>query len=344
MLTRKTPHWAVLSKEPEGPFGGRITVRYLGNDVEVHRGQRLARKWRKGSATAAFLSASLVASLGFVDPVGAAAPIRTSGLISFVREGPGSGIYTMTPTGSDLTRLTDGHDYRPRWSPGGTKIVFQRFDRGTRSHIYVMDADGGNLEQVSTRPGFQPTWSPDGTRIVFGSGRGTREEIFVMNADGSNLTRLTNNRVEDVLPAWSPDGATIAFASERRRNWDVYLMNPDGTNQRQLTRNPAPDQNPAWSPDGSRVVFASRRHRNWDVYSIVLDGSGLARLSTGATLDWAPAWSPDGTQIAFTVANYAEGREDVAVFDLESSITVRYVTPETFDLEPDWQPLPASSR
>jgi TolB protein len=165
-----------------------------------------------------------------------------------------------------------------------------------------------------------------------------------MNPDGSNLTRLTNNNLEDVLPAWSPDGATIAFASERHHNWDVYLMSPDGTDQRRLTRNAAPDQNPDWSPDGSRVVFESRRHRTWDLYSIGLDGSGLDRITTGATtLDWAPAWSPDGAQIAFTVANYANRREDIAVFDLDSSITVRYVTPETFDLEPDWQPLPATS-
>jgi Tol biopolymer transport system component len=52
-------------------------------------------------------------------------------------------------------------------------------------------------------------------------------------------------------------------------------------------------------------------------------------------------WSPDGTQIAFTVASYANRREDIAVFDLESSITVRFVTPDKLDLEPDWQPLPA---
>jgi TolB protein len=208
-----------------------------------------------------------------------------------------------------------------------------------------MDADGGNVKQVSSRPGFQPAWSPDGTRIVFASRRGTREELelFVVDADGTNLTALTTNRVEDVLPAWSPDGATIAFASERHGNWDVYLMNPDGTNQRRLTRSRAPDQNPDWSPDGGHIVFESRRHRNWDLYSLALDGSGLDRLTTGAALDWAPAWSPDETQIAYTVASHANRREDIAVLDLGSSITVRYVSPQTFDLEPDWQPVPVTS-
>jgi WD40-like Beta Propeller Repeat len=323
--------------EPEGRSAGRIADQCL-----AVIGSRRWRRRRKGPGAAALLAVSLAASLGIHDPVRAGAPISTPGLIAFVREGLGSGVYTMTPTGSDLTRLTDGHDYRPRWSPDGTKIAFQRFEANARSHIYVMDADGGNLERVSTRPGFQPAWAPDGTRIVFGSGRGSREEIYVMNADGSNLTHLTDNSVEDVLPAWSPDGTTIAFASDRRHNWDLYLMNPDGTDQRRLTRNPAPDQNPDWSPDSGQVVFESRRQRNWDVYSILLDGSGLRRITSAATIDWAPAWSPDATQIAFTIAG--NRREDIAVFDLNSSITVRYVTPETFDLEPDWQALPATSR
>jgi Tol biopolymer transport system component len=149
--------------------------------------------------------------------------------------------------------------------------------------------------------------------------------------------------VWDVLPAWSPDGATIAFASGRHHNWDVYLMRPDGTDQRRLTRNAAPDDNPDWSPDGSRLVFESRRHGNRDLYSIRPDGSGLQRITRGSTSDWSPAWSPDGTQIAFTMANYVAGREDIAVFNLESSITVRFLTPNTFDLEPDWQPLTETS-
>ena len=172
----------------------------------------------------------------------AAVPTATEGLIAFVRDGgpPESGIYTITPSGSGLLRLTDGEDYRPRWSPDGSKIVFQRFEAGSaQSYIFVMNADGTNLQRLSTRRGFQPAWSPDGARIVFGSGSRHRAEIFVMNADGSNLTRLTNNTFEDLLPAWSPDGETIAFASKRHRTWDIYLMDSDGTRQRRLTRSSA---------------------------------------------------------------------------------------------------------
>lgn len=130
------------------------------------------------------------------------------GLIAFVREAPDGGIYMMDPAGTDLTRLTSGQDYRPKWSPDGTRIVFQQI-RGIRSDLWVMDADGSNASALGIE-GFQPAWSPDGGRIVFGCGRGNpRTEICTANADGTDLQQLTHDREADYLPAWSPDGSTI---------------------------------------------------------------------------------------------------------------------------------------
>ena len=38
---------------------------------------------------------------------------------------------------------------------------------------------------------------------------------------------------------------------------------------------------------------------------------------------------------------YSHTREDIAVLHLDSSVTVRFVIPDSFELEPDWQPVPA---
>src|SRR6266496_448054 len=108
-----------------------------------------------------------------------------SGQIAFVREGARHGIYTIDPSTAIVTRLTNGEDYRPRWSPDGTRIVFQRFFSG-------------------------PEW--------------LQSDLFLMNADGTDQVRLTHNRFADTVPAWSPDGTTIAFASGPHRNVDIYLM------------------------------------------------------------------------------------------------------------------------
>lgn len=264
----------------------------------------------------------------------------TSGLIAFVREGPERGIYTIDPSGSILTQLTNGEDYRPRWSPDGTRIVFQRFSGAAHSDIYVMNADGSDVQRLTQLgTAFQPAWSPDGSKIVFGNALGRNSEIFVMSADGTDQTQLTHDRFADTVPAWSPDGNTIAFASGRHHNVDIYLMTPDGSDVRRLTHVSAMDLDPDWSPDGSHLVFQSHRHSNWDLYTILPDGLGLKRLTDRTAAESAPAWSPDGTRIAFTTLRFSSGVEDIAVITLGSPLMVRFVLPDSFELEPDWQPV-----
>src|SRR5215210_4767691 len=53
-------------------------------------------------------------------------------------------VYVMNADGTGQTRLTnnpDIMDYWPRWSPNGTKMVFNRVVEGGDHEIYVMNAD-----------------------------------------------------------------------------------------------------------------------------------------------------------------------------------------------------------
>ena len=74
-------------------------------------------------------------------------------------------IYTMSPDGSNLTRLTNNSgEYlylgQPRWSPDGSQIVFTVNDAGYE--IYTMNSDGTNLVNLTNSPGsdYEPAWSP----------------------------------------------------------------------------------------------------------------------------------------------------------------------------------------
>jgi hypothetical protein len=180
-------------------------------------------------------------------------------------------LYVMNSDGTGQTRLTtDGsNNENPRWSPDGTKILFQS-DRdnpgsGLRD-IYVMNSNGSGQTRLTTDANDDcfASWSADGTKIVFQSFRnGVSYQIYTMNADGSGQVNISNNGVNDGQPSWSPDGSKVAFVSERDQVGfpSVYVMNANGTNQARLTLSGAGlrDEQPVWSSNGSKIAFTTTR-------------------------------------------------------------------------------------
>jgi YD repeat-containing protein len=220
-------------------------------------------------------------------------------------------IYSMDATGSNLIRLTNNgsNDDHPRWSPNGTKILFQsdRDDPATGTYdIYVMNADGTGQTRLTSdvADDCNAVWSPDGSKIVFqGLRNGTYYQVFVMNADGTNQLNKSNGVAADYQPSWSPNGSKIAFASERDHAGmpSVYSMNIDGSSQTRLTFSSelVRDEQPAWSRNGTKIAFVSTRDANKEIYVMNADGSSQARLTNTLENDDSPYWSPDGTQIVF---------------------------------------------
>ncbi|MBV8858902.1 MAG: S8 family serine peptidase [Acidobacteria bacterium] len=92
----------------------------------------------------------------------------------------------------DYRQLTQGPgDSSPRYSPDGSKIVFQS-TRDGQPEIYVMNADGSNQTRLTNNVAYDlsPSWSPDGSKIIFTSLREGPAALYSMNADGSNQAKL----------------------------------------------------------------------------------------------------------------------------------------------------------
>ena len=85
--------------------------------------------------------------------------------------------------GSEQVQITDakkGYAFHPRWSPDGTKIVFQASKKDKKDHdIYIIDVDGNNLTQVTINKSYDgmPYWTKDNF-LYFVSDRGNTEGNF----------------------------------------------------------------------------------------------------------------------------------------------------------------------
>ncbi len=59
-------------------------------------------------------------------------------------------LYLMASDGSDVRRLTEGpeEDHRPRFSPDGQKILFDRKDESGQTRLWLMNADGSEPQPL----------------------------------------------------------------------------------------------------------------------------------------------------------------------------------------------------
>ena len=148
----------------------------------------------------------------------------------------------------NLTADSDATDRNPRFSPDGTKIMFES-KRDGNWEIYVMDSDTGeNLTAVSqhAKTDRNASWSRTGRQILFESIRDGNFEIYVMGADGANPTNLTNHKKSDTYGRWSPNGRRIAFVSTRDGNKEIYAMDANGANPVNLSNDAGDDTFPQW--------------------------------------------------------------------------------------------------
>jgi serine/threonine protein kinase/Tol biopolymer transport system component len=161
-------------------------------------------------------------------------------------------IFSITPDGDGLTRLTEENTYlsHPSLSPDGRYVIFQSWevDDPETGAILRLDPENGEIITLTDNDeaDWSPAYSPDGRSIVFLRRGEGRAALWVMDASGDNMREVYDGPGYDWAATWSPDGRFLAFTSDENGEMELYIIPVEGGTPRKITTGGG--EYPAWMP------------------------------------------------------------------------------------------------
>ena len=205
----------------------------------------------------------------------------------------GYGIYTMSPDGTHLHRLTtNGRDSYPTWSPDGKFIAFVRPFK-TKWRVWIMPSSGGKQRVLAqTPPAGRPSWTSKGLLIPTGGDllRVDTKNGHVLKYYGANIDAIWGLNSVTVSPGTSaltyvgardPVPGDMDCGDGPCQRFGLYFESL--TAKRKVPKLIVKDAGAAgFSPDGKRLVFSAGG-------GLVVRTVATGSLTTIATPNLTPA-------------------------------------------------------
>jgi Tol biopolymer transport system component len=213
-------------------------------------------------------------------------------------------IFTMDDDGGNKLQITniEANCSHPKWSPDGTKIVFQTDD----DRIFLinnMDAETPDAP-VFVFGGSNPTFTSDSYYIIFNSDHDGVLTIYLIDPEEGEpyIISTLGYSNQQVL---SKDGKKLIFSAFYQDNKSVMMVDLEDTtddNTFKISSNDNANLVPDVNFDGSIIVYASFNNQLNGTIIININGKETA-LTKGITSSNQPKLSPDEKKIAFVVIN-----------------------------------------
>ncbi len=296
-----------------------------------------AARLRTGLGSGAFF-ARMLASLASLALVALFAPLaaQTPRAALFAEPSPspdgreiafvsGGDIWVVARAGGDARLLVAdaANDYRPRWSPDGSRLAFVSTRTGN-GDIYVLDLATNATRRVTFEDGLEQldAWSSDGAFIYYSS---TSRDIAGMNdvmrvrATGGTPMPVAGDRyASEYFASPAPDGRRVAITARgiTANQWwrrgsshidesEIWTVTLDETPQyTRLSTGERPGKGrdvwPMWARDGATIYFVSDRTGTENLFAQPAAGGEARALSafTDGRVLW-PQLSADGATIVF---------------------------------------------
>ncbi len=242
-----------------------------------------------------------------------------------MRRGDGN-LYQSWSDGTGQVQLTTGFSEpnEARWSPDGTRIVFDAIKKGRTLNIYQVGAEGGAVEELLPEDVVHvyPDWSSDGGSIAYST---RADKNAVPPADGAIYVLDMGTRERTKLPGsdglmyprWAPNGKYLAALTE---NWEkVMLFNFQTRRWKEMAHG---DSFSAltWSRDSQHLYFEDILGPSEPIYRVrpaetqaerVMDFATV--LATGASRCQFVGLAPDGSVMAII----SRGGSDIYALELD---------------------------
>ncbi len=248
--------------------------------------------------------------------------------------GRSDGLYVFNTDGSELRRLVSGPAGNPKWSPGGTHVVFDQIWPG-RLHIADLAGAAGPLAApLGLGAELFPQWTRDGQWVYF-SGYGDGVNLWRVRSDGSAGARVPINRTENSgNPSPSPDGSRIAYVNIVGGGNDYLRMLDVATGN--VTVLDIPGHSPHWSPSGVWIAYLDfRGNAHGPIRIMRPDGSDQRPITDPVTQRYSFGfdWSPDEAWLV--AANVFTGRIEIVNVETGMTLPLAFTGGMT---SPSWKP------
>lgn len=186
-------------------------------------------------------------------------------LIAFSQYRPSSGVWIMSPTGTDRTLIAEG-GWSGTWSPDGRYIAYTS---GPDLVLYdVTTTDVRHILAAEHKQGYSNIfwrfqWSRDGKQICYLATKNGNPELAIVDVRGSEHGfRVVIQQECGCQISWHPFAQQLLCSlPDPKSNMEqlfIIDLRGDGpatrvAGQPARTKNTGPD----WSPDGKQIVFVS---------------------------------------------------------------------------------------